>query len=213
MISRVSHYTTFITLLVCLLSSPATPSAGGYVLAAPSPITSWQRISEGVDAGFITPEQGIILKVIALYEPERLPRHLRGGAREKCGTPFLIELESAWWTLPAWLRSALSEWPVAGPARRLPPSMSRPGLSGPENTLTTPHFLIHYTLSGPDAVSLVDSDANGIPDYIDEVEQALEHSHSIQVGHLGWLAPPSDEPIDPGQPAYDIYIKNVSVVG
>ena len=64
-------------------------------------------------------------------------------------------------------------------------------------------FYIHYDLSGGDAPSQNDINSNGIPDYIDEVGIAAEHSLDIITNQLGFETfIPDDDGI------YDIYIED-----
>ena len=173
----------------------------------------WELIRDAMEQGLLTSEQALVYSAVALFAPNRLPASLKGEGLGKCGTPILVELEARWWGLSPWARETLSEWPVAAGERRLTHAESRPVLSGVEQTLATPHFLLHYTLAGSDAVANADADSNGVPDYIDAVAQALEHSKAIQVELLGWLEPPSDAMIDPGSPSYDVYIQRLPVQG
>lgn len=181
-------------------------------LRRPAP-SYWDQIQDAVQAGTISADEALLYSVTALFAPERLPRPFALGQRGKCGTPVLVEAEARWPTLPGWVRDALAQWPVAAGARRLTPADTRPSLSGPEQTLTTAHFVLHYTLSGADAVDATDANANGVPDYVDSVAQAMERSRLVQVETLGWLEPPSDENTDPGSPLYDVYVAYLSVYG
>ena len=47
------------------------------------------------------------------------------------------------------------------------------------------HFYIHYDITGNDAPSQIDNNSNGIPDYVDEVGIAAEHSLDVIVNQLG----------------------------
>lgn len=173
----------------------------------------WDRIQDAVERGAISEDEALALGVTALFAPERLPPPFSLGHRGKCGTPVLVEAEARWQSLSPWARAAIAEWPVAAGARGLTRADTRPSLSGPEHTLTTAHFLVHYTLAGADAVDSADGDADGTPDYVEAAAEAMEHSRQVQVEALGWLDPPSDDNTDPGSPLYDVYIANLSVDG
>jgi hypothetical protein len=67
-------------------------------------------------------------------------------------------------------------------------------------------FRIHYTLTGPDAVSEADADGNSIPDYVDTAANSLEYTYGVEVEELGFKAPPSD---DTDGPEWDVYIENI----
>ena len=203
-----------IGVLFAILATLGTVSAAGPRLPVRRPAASyWDRIHDAVQAGAISADQGLVYGVTALFAPEQLPRPFALGQRGKCGTPVLVEAEGRWAALPEWARAALAQWPVAAGVRGLTRTDTRPPLSGPEITLATDHFLLHYTLSGTDAVASTDANANGVPDYVEAVAQAMERSRQVQVQTLGWLEPPSDENTDPGSPLYDIYIAHLSVDG
>ncbi|MEO0219235.1 MAG: MXAN_6640 family putative metalloprotease [candidate division WOR-3 bacterium] len=77
--------------------------------------------------------------------------------------------------------------------------LARPTLSGPEQTIQTPHFIIHYTTSGTDAVS---------PAYAESVAVYAEYSWQKEVVEFGWFAPPPDYN-QGGDNRYDMYIKSL----
>ncbi len=67
------------------------------------------------------------------------------------------------------------------------------------------HFRIHYTLSGPNAISAFDADSNGIPDYVDTVAALAQYVCSVLCDSLGYPPPPADAGAG-GSDAYDIYL-------
>lgn len=73
-------------------------------------------------------------------------------------------------------------------------------LSGSANYVLTPHFRVHYTLSGEDAVT---------EDYVDEVVLALEHAWQVQIIEMGWAAPPPDDGKG-GDGLYDVYLMDLT---
>ena len=93
-----------------------------------------------------------------------------------CGTPLLVEA-----------RAALSP---AG-QQRLAKALQRPALPR-EHLSPSGNFRIHYDLSGRNRVDPADGDANQVPDYIDTVAAALDRAWDLEVGQLGYQAPPVD---------------------
>jgi hypothetical protein len=71
------------------------------------------------------------------------------------------------------------------------------------------HFRIHYSTSGPDSVSIVDKNANGIPDYADSVAYYCDLAWKVEVEEYGYTPPPPDN-LNPGlggiDGKLDIYI-------
>lgn len=72
-------------------------------------------------------------------------------------------------------------------------------LSGPEQTVDTLHFRIHFTMRGDDAVT---------EDYVDAVVEAVEEFYDIEINQLGWPPPPSDGTIG-GDGRYDVYLADI----
>lgn len=77
----------------------------------------------------------------------------------------------------------------------------RPTLSGPEITIDTQHFRIHYTTSGNDATTAT---------YASDVANYAENSWSVEVTNLSWDAPPGDGTIGGGNDLYDVYIRDIA---
>lgn len=72
----------------------------------------------------------------------------------------------------------------------------RPVLSGPEQRVITKHFVVHYTLSGVDAVTQA---------YLDEAVAMLDTVWRTEVDAFGWPAPPADCG-EGGDERYDVYL-------
>jgi hypothetical protein len=74
--------------------------------------------------------------------------------------------------------------------------------------ICTSHFCIHFVASSADAPSLVDSDGNSVPDYIDRVALTAEDSYAVENGKLGWQPPKSDGGLG-GDSRMDIYLSEL----
>lgn len=86
----------------------------------------------------------------------------------------------------------------------------RPKLSGKVQSIDTKHFRILYTLSGEDAVHIQDENGNTIPDDVEELGLALEHSWDVEINQLGWAPPPPD--LEAGDDnRYDIYLEDLDL--
>jgi len=74
-------------------------------------------------------------------------------------------------------------------------------------------FRFHYTLTGTDAVSPVDADINGIPDYVDLIVTTFTNIGVIDFTNMEFVRPPGDgwyTQIDNGgSDHYDVYIFNL----
>ena len=54
------------------------------------------------------------------------------------------------------------------------------------------YFRIHYTVSGRNAVSPVDLNSNGIPDYIESLAEVFDYVSKMLHDEMGFVRPPSD---------------------
>jgi hypothetical protein len=147
-------------------------------------INSIEKIEKAYYQGEIDYETALIYKIYYLRDLEKLPERFRSEAPQpSCGTSILLE---------SWKNSLLTApWP-------------RPTLSGPEDTLITTHFWIHWTDSGNDSTTA---------EYVDSIAAFAEYCWEQQVDTMGWNSPPSDSfnPFgrDGGDYRYDIYVENL----
>ena len=58
--------------------------------------------------------------------------------------------------------------------------------------LCSDHFCIHWVSTTEDAPPLTDSNHNGIPDYVETMDQVFEHVYDVENNQLGWSPPKSD---------------------
>ena len=125
---------------------------------------------------------------------------------ERCGTPTIIEILTAWETLTLQERTAL-EWVL------FRPTDPAGGIDGEQHLLPslyeTAQFVVHYTTGSDggdaaDAPDLTDDNTNGVPDYIETYASYFETSYNTEVTGKGFNAPPSDA----GQPPNDANDRN-----
>jgi len=77
-------------------------------------------------------------------------------------------------------------------------------------------FLIHYDLTGLNAIDPTVDPGTGLPVWIAETEKILTHAWHLLVDSLQFQPPPMDDvsyPEDPPQGAYDIYFTNFGYYG
>jgi hypothetical protein len=83
----------------------------------------------------------------------------------------------------------------------------RPSLQESQSS-SSGRFLVHYDISGKNAVNLEDKNLNGVPDYIDSVCYYYEYVHNIEVNQLKYREPASDNGLG-GSDAFDVYVMNI----
>ncbi|MEX0723439.1 MAG: T9SS type A sorting domain-containing protein [Gracilimonas sp.] len=119
-----------------------------------------------------------------LYEPEAL----QNGEKniEKCATPAHSFLHRH--------RHELSEQTLNKIEAYQSENLSSKSTQAQQSYISpSGKFEVFYYTEGDSAVSLVDDDANGIPDYVDWVADAADSSYSHEVLNLGFTDPiPSD---------------------
>ena len=84
---------------------------------------------------------------------------------------------------------------------------SRTSLSGTEIIGNTTHFSFHFTLSGTDAISPIDADNSGFPDYVEQMAGVFENVWT-QYQNRNYTMPPLDGTAG-GNFLYDVYISNL----
>lgn len=169
------------------------------LLCLTAPVGARTLIEQAYEAGTLNLETALLYQVQSLRDPEAVPPQYREEpARPFCGTPILVQAMQATGQL--------------GPAygRRLAKALARPSA---ERQALSPsgHFRIHYDLRGINAVATTDLDANGRPDYVDEVAATLDQTWALQVDSLGFGEPPSDGVLG-GGPEYDVHLVELSRV-
>ena len=136
----------------------------------------------------------IYCRACAHFFPEVLPVDSAFRLdRAICGTSAIRGLTANWDRLPPAAKEAFAFL------------QQRPILS--HSVLSSGgRFKIHYNTTGTHAVAPTDTDANGVPDYVDEAAHVFEAVWDLQINQLGYNPPPSD-----GDGVYDVYIKNLAI--
>lgn len=83
----------------------------------------------------------------------------------------------------------------------------------PKSPACTANFCVHWVAKGFDRPRLTDSngisDGDGVPDFVEHVQQIAEHVYSIENGKLGWRDPKSDGARGGGHGKTDVYLKQL----
>lgn len=79
----------------------------------------------------------------------------------------------------------------------------------PRSPACSEFFCVHWVAEGLDAPELTDTNADGIPDYVEKVVEVAEYVHSIENEKLGWREPKSDGIKGGGKGKTDIYLSQI----
>ena len=161
------------------------------------PIQAKTRIEAAYAAGELDLETALIYQVLSVRAPDQLPAMYReSGGPAVCGTPHLVQAMSAAPQLSTEYRARLGKLMTRRTAQH--------NLLSPSG-----RFRVHYDTEGHHAVSRTDSDANGIPDYIDLTMTVLDSTWVLEIEQLGYNPPPSDNGLGGGD-EYDAYVVEIN---
>ncbi|HXX62675.1 MAG TPA: MXAN_6640 family putative metalloprotease, partial [Bacteroidota bacterium] len=162
--------------------------------------SSFALINHALADGSLSRDEWALLQAYALLAHDRLPLPYLMGGKEKCGTWVLAEISRHWASLSENTRRSMMSLGFTPQG-----TLARP--PGLDSTRSSAHFVIHYSTAPGDrnAVPPTDADGNGTPDYIDTVLSVMEYVWSVEIGNLGYTAPPPDGSAG-GDNRYDVYI-------
>jgi len=135
-----------------------------------------QRIEAAAQAGTISREQAIINMFYAANKPEKLDPAFQELADQpiKCLTPAIIAYQNN--------REALS----AESKQEIESMMATQSTLDEEYISEDGRFVIKYSTTGPDSVSVLDADNTGIPDYVERAAQYADSSWQHEVARIGF---------------------------
>ena len=168
-------------------------------------VAALEAISADYSLGLISLDDKVLLEVMAIRSPDKLPvkyqldldRQLSPGEL-RGATMKLVEIKIIWNELEAATQQALSA------------ALARPTASFSYDS-PSGFFKLHYDTSGTNAVSAEDTNSDGIPDYVERCAAYCDSSYAKHI-LLGYLAAPSDGSLG-GDSRYDIYFENSGFYG
>ena len=122
----------------------------------------------------------------------------------KCLFPYIATVCDNWTDIPPLLRRGLE-----GMFQRPDKPQSWWYKAGLPLTVRTPHFRLHYTTTGPDAVLSRDvSPLNGVPDLVDICAESFEKAYRVEIAQMGYKVPFDDFWMadNGGDERYDVYL-------
>ncbi|MEE2657133.1 MAG: MXAN_6640 family putative metalloprotease [Candidatus Latescibacterota bacterium] len=160
------------------------------------PAGAGAAISEAAAAGHLDAATATAYELMERVHPENLPAEYRSATPPlplRCATPLAVAANEA---------RAFASPDAAG---KLATVLQRPtklpfSLVSPQG-----HFRLHYAVEGREAVDDIDTDSNGVPDYVDLTAAIADSVYDLEIGQLGYKVPPVDNGAGGGD-EIDIYI-------
>ena len=161
--------------------------------------TLQQQLQLDMKSGKVDRRTSTVYQMLSIYDPLQLPADYQSliSLPVKSGFGVNLQVMQLWDTFSDDQKSILE------------PFMMRPSRSTlPEEFVSqTGLFRIHYTNQGRNAVPQDDSDASGIPDYVELAATAFDSAYTVEVLEFGFDPPPSDNNVD--GPEWDVYLQNM----
>jgi len=159
--------------------------------------TLTQKIQTQLAESIITETEALYLEALSVHAPDKLPTGYDEFERRVRKSAFSLNyrLQKAWPSFNSEQQAALQT------------VLQRPVL---QRNIISPAglFRIHFDVSGPNSVALVDYNDNEIPDYVDEAADIMDYVYNVEISQLGLKSPPDDRN-GGGTAEWDIYIMNV----
>jgi Family of unknown function (DUF6055) len=152
---------------------PGPPSSAAGSGGAKS---SLDLIDDDYAAGLLDKNNASRYREYALSLPGKLPNKYRSTAKGKDATYSMLLTARDWDQLSASTKQEILD-------------IRANGFSQLKETVSTPHFVLHYSSQGDQAVPPQDSDGNGISDFIDAAAVSWETVWNRQIVQLGYPTP------------------------
>ncbi len=153
-------------------------------------------------------------RALVFVRPRKVERRFGSVRAPAIGEATLVlrDLAATYRSLPAdqrRLAGAFLARPDDGGAEPLP-DFPKYGTATPEVSCST-NVCVHWVESGPHAPSLVDADGDLVPDYVEELDAAIEFAWEKETGEFGFAVPSGDAGATNGGPdaRLDLYIADV----
>ena len=150
-------------------------------------------VEKAYEAGQLDLGTALLYQLQGMRDRTELPIAYRESMPHAfCGTPHVVHAVSA---LPHM---------DADYARRLGKLVQRRPSADFSAVSPSGRFRVHYDTEGSERVDPTDSNANGVPDYVDLTMAVLDSVWVLQIDQMGYSPPPEDGGVDGDE--YDVYI-------
>jgi hypothetical protein len=138
--------------------------------------SSLDLIEDDLTAGVLDKQNGNVYREAAVSDQSQLPAKYQSTVKAKDGTLAMVQMAKDWSSLSKSTQQQILD-------------MRAKGLGQLSQTVETRHFALHYTTIGNHSVPLIDTNRNGVPDFIDVAAQTVEAVWQREVQQLGYPAP------------------------
>jgi hypothetical protein len=165
----------------CTTRDATAPGGGGPSFAAGgqgngSGPTSLDLIENDYNSGLLDKNNANRYREYAVSAPHLLPSKYKTTGIGKDATYSMIQMALDWDELSASTKQEILD-------------LRGDGFGELKNTVTTQHFVLHFTTQGHHAVPAQDLDRNGISDFIDVAAESWEVVWNREIDQLGYPAP------------------------
>jgi hypothetical protein len=138
--------------------------------------TSLDLIEDDYAVGLLDKNNANRYREYAVSRPDKLPNKYRSAEKGKDATYSMVLMAREWDQLSASTKQEILD-------------LRANGLSQLKESVTTTHFVLHYSVQGNEAVPAQDNDRNGIPDYIDIAAESWEVIWDREINQLRYPTP------------------------
>ena len=181
-----------------LSNDPAAPPADSPAFAAGGQgkgKSALDLVEEDYSAGLLDKNNANRYRQYAVSAPGKLPPKYRSTVKAKDATYSMVLMAREWDKLSSATKQEILD-------------IRRNGRGNLGDSVTTAHYVLHYTRQGNNAVPALDADRNRIPDYIDAAARSWEEVWNREVVQLGYPAP-----VGTPRLKFHVYYRDFAVYG
>ncbi|MDO8733744.1 MAG: hypothetical protein Q7K21_01115, partial [Elusimicrobiota bacterium] len=153
-------------------------------------LSSYILIDKAVDEGQISSEIGILYKIYRRYNHLKLPSEFYSEVSEPCGTQLWLEIRDNWSMLSVDIKKEIKKYVNVKEYSEGVVTFTTP-IPPLDKSYSYGNIIINYTTTGINGVNPVDSDSDGIPDYIEQLAIRFQDNSWTKISNLGYFMPPA----------------------
>ncbi len=160
----------------------------------------FQKIEVDFSKGIISLDESVLYLTYSIFEPNKLPGEYQNLTRSGEPTWVFTKILRVWDSISESTKQELIKYGFSFQG-----TLSRPTFLN--SNKESAHFKVFYSVAVGDsnAVSTIDENTDGTPDYVESILSEMENIWSKEIGTMGFTAPPGDSTTG-GNSKYDIYL-------